>query len=285
MKKDLLLISVIVTILVLLAGCRPETTIVITNTAAGSTSAPSSTQNSQVVTDPLPIDNAAEPSCANPTAVLAQECAAIEQRILAATVRLEFHGPNGGIGHGTIKDGRYLVTHNHYPVSAAALASSADSGVTAVSVSKANGDIILLKVPLSFFSVAIDDPETLVLDFQEYGGVGFFDSVGVPSAEFKAWDSLSLQPGLEVAQIDWDGSTAFVRWVQINGIGAVEGIPALELASFVEQGASGGGVFWNGYHIANNWSRTTELAQNGEAILRQYSVAALDTLVRQPNPK
>ena len=118
----------------------------------------------------------------------------------------------------------------------------------------------------------------LVLDFKEYSGVGFFDSVGVPSAEFKAWDSLSLQPGMEVAQVDWDGSTAAVNWVKINSIRVVEGVPALELASFVAQGASGGGVFWNGYHIANNWSRATELAQNSEAIIRQYSVAALDSL-------
>ena len=117
----------------------------------------------------------------------------------------------------------------------------------------------------------------LVLDFKEYGGVDFFDSVGVPSADFKAWDSLSLQPGMEVAQVDWDGSTAAVKWVQINGIRAVEGTPVLELTSFVTEGASGGGVFWNGYHIANNWSRATELAQDSEAIIRQYSVAALDT--------
>ena len=277
MKKGLFLISLIVTAVILFAGCQPETTVLISNTIADSNRALPSTQSSQVVTNPVPLDNPVEPSCASPAADLAQECAARAQRILAATVRLEFHGLDGGIGHGTIKNGRYLVTHNHYPVSADALANGADNGITGVSVLKANGDIILLKAPLSFFTVAAEYPEMLVLDFKEYGGIGFFDSVGVPSAEFKAWDSLSLQPGMEVAQVDWDGSTAAVKWVQINGIRAVEGTPVLELTSFVTEGASGGGVFWNGYHIANNWSRATELAQDSEAIIRQYSVAALDT--------
>ena len=279
MKKGLFLISLIVAILILLAGCQPGTTIVIANTVAGSTRAPSATHSSQVITNPSPLDNAVEPSCTNPTAALAQECAAMEQQILAATVRLElFHGANGGRGHGTIVAGRYLITHNHYPISAAALANGEESGVTAVSVFKANGDVILQEAPLSFFTVAAVYPQILVLDFGEYGGVGFFDSVGVPSAEFKAWESLPLQPGMEVAQVDWDGSTAFVKWVHIDDIVTVDGIPALELASFVTQGASGGGIFWKGYHIANNWSRATELSQDSETIIRQYSVAALDTL-------
>ena len=277
MKSGLSLISLIVTVLTLLTGCQPEATVVSANTMAEPTRAPSSTPGSQAVTTLAPLNNPVEPSCANPTPSIAQGCATIAQWILAATVRLEFHGPNGGIGHGTIKEGRYLVTHNHYPVVADGLANGVDSGVTAVSVFKANGDVILLEAPLSYFTVAAAYPQMLVLDFGEYGGVGFFDSVGVPSAEFKAWESLPLQPGMEVAQVDWDGSTAFVKWVQIDDIVTVDGIPALELASFVTQGASGGGVFWNGYHIANNWSRATELAQNSAAVIRQYSVAALDT--------
>ena len=56
------------------------------------------------------------PSCANPTPQTAAGCAALAEKILAATVRLEFYGC-GGIGHGTIYGGRYLITDKHYPVS------------------------------------------------------------------------------------------------------------------------------------------------------------------------
>jgi hypothetical protein len=278
MKKTLFLINLIVIVLIFLAGCQVEPAALATSTVAYSARQSSITQDNDATANLSSLNNSVEPSCADPTADIASRCEAMDQKILAATVRLELHGPNGGIGHGTIKDGRYLVTHNHYAVSGAVLANSGENGVTAVSVLKANGDIILLEAPLTFFTVALDAPEILVLDFKEYGGIGFFDSVGVPSAEFKAWNSLSLQPGMEVAQIDWDGSTAFVKWVKINNVTIVAGgTPTLELANFVAHGASGGGVFWNGYHIANNWNRVTESNQDNGAVLRQYSVAVLDS--------
>lgn len=215
------------------------------------------------------------PSCANPTPETAAACAALTERILAATVRLEFHGCSG-IGHGTIYSGRYLITHNHYPVSGEALSRGGDGLVSAVSVYKANGDIILLKAPLSYFSVVLIAPEALVLDFREYGGVGFFDSVGVPSAESGLLTDLNLQPGSEVAQIDWDMTTARVIWTRVTAVHATDATPFLELDSFVEQGASGGGVFYNGVHIANNWSRNAAKLPTGE-VIRQYSVAALNS--------
>jgi hypothetical protein len=198
------------------------------------------------------------------------------QRVLASTVRIEFHGPGGGIGHGTVIGGRYLVTHNHYLASAATLANGGNGEVTAVSVYKASGDIILLEAPLSYFTVAAEKPETLVLDFQAYGGVGFFDSLGVPSAESKTLAELSLQPGTEVAQIDWDGGTAHVDWVRVTAVYTEGDTPTLELDNFVEQGASGGGVFYEGYHIANNWSRHTDRAADTGEVLRQVSVAAFN---------
>lgn len=222
-----------------------------------------------------PVDTT--PSCANPAPELAATCAALGEKILASTVRLEFHGC-GGIGHGTIFGGRYLITHNHYPVSAETLGRGGDGLISAVSVYKANGDVILLKAPLSYFSVALIAPEALVLDFREYGGVGFFDSVGVPSVETGAWGSLNVQPGSEVAQIDWDGSIARVIWVRVASVHPEGDSPYIELDSFVEQGASGGGVFYNGVHIANNWSRNTDcVAATGE-VLRQYSLAALNSV-------
>lgn len=217
------------------------------------------------------------PSCARPAPEMVAGCRAQADRILASTARLEFHGSGGGIGHATIIGGRYLVTHNHYPVSGEALSRGGDGLISAVSVLKANGDVILLQAPLSYFSVALIAPEALVLDFHEYSGVGFFDSVGVPSVESGLLTSVNLQPGNEVAQIDWDMTTARVVWTRVTAVHTENDTPYLELDSYVEQGASGGGVFYNGIHIANNWSRNIDRqAETGE-VLRQYSLAALNT--------
>lgn len=217
------------------------------------------------------------PSCADPAPEMAANCAALADRVLASTVRLEFHGSSGGIGHATVIGGRYLVTHNHYPVSGEALSRGGDGLISAVSVLKANGDVILLKAPLAYFSAVLITPETLVLDFHEYSGVGFFDSLGVASAEPGRIADLNLQPGSEVAQIDWDLTTTRVIWARITAVYVTDGAPCVELDSYVEKGASGGGVFYKGIHIANNQSRNTDrIAATGE-VVRQYSVAALNS--------
>lgn len=270
MKTDFFFINFSALVLLLLTGCQVEPAVAATNMPVNTAVLTSSHD-----TTTLPA-NVVAPSCANPTAEIATNCNALVQQILASTVRIEFHGPSGGIGHGTVIGGRYLVTHNHYPVSAAALANSGNGEVTAVSVFKANGDIILLKAPLTYFTVVTDAPETLVLDFKAYGGVGFFDSLGVPSAESKTLDALMLQPDMEVAQIDWDGATAHVDWVQVTAVHTEDNTSYLELNNFVQQGASGGGVFYEGYHIANNWFRSTDRAAETGEVLRQVSVAALN---------
>lgn len=218
-----------------------------------------------------------DPSCVDPAQDMSADCRAQAERILASTVRLEFHGPGGGIGHATVVGGRYLITHNHYPVSGDALSRGGDGLLTAISVFKSSGDIILLKAPLAYFSVAFVAPEALVLDFKSYGGVGFFDSVGIPSAAAEAPAGPDMEPGNVVAQIDWDGATSFVRWTRITAVRMEGDVPVVELASFVEQGASGGGVFYNGRHIANNESRRTDRDAASGQIVRQYSVAALNT--------
>lgn len=224
---------------------------------------------------PATADTQATPSCANPTPDMVIGCDEAARRILASTVRLEFHGPAGGIGHATVVGGRYLITHNHYPVTAAALNNGGEGVVTAVSVLKANGDIILLKAPLSYFKVVREEPEMLLLDFQAYGGVGFFDSLGVPSIEWSDGATLLPAPGSEVAQVNWDGATARVDWVRVTASRSETGVSYMELDNYVEQGASGGGVFYNGVHIANNWTRQTDRLETG-AVVRQYSVAALN---------
>lgn len=214
-------------------------------------------------------------TCASPTADMAAACDDLAQRILASTVRLEFHGPTGGIGHGTIIGGRYLLTHNHYPITAAALNNGGEGLVTAVSVFRANGDIVLLKAPLVYFKVIRDEPEMLLLDFQAYSGVGFFESLGVPSIEWRDGNTPLLRVGSEVAQVNWDGSTARVDWVRVEAVNLDSEVATVELNNFVEQGASGGGVFYDGILIANNWARQTERLESG-AVVRQYSVAALN---------
>lgn len=216
-------------------------------------------------------------SCACPSAEMVATCQSQAERILASTVRIEFHGPGGGIGHATVVGGRYLITHNHYPTSGAALSRGGDGLLEAISVYKSNNDVILLKAPLAYFSVALIAPEALVLDFHEYSGVGFFDSLGVPSLESVPLSDLDIQPGSEVAQIDWDMTTTRVIWVRVTSVHAEGEAPFIELDSFVEQGASGGGVFYNGIHIANNWSRNTEWHGETGEVLRQFSVAALNT--------
>lgn len=221
-------------------------------------------------------ENSVGPSCANPTPEMILSCETLVERLMASTVRLEFHGPGGGIGHGTVFGGRYLVTHNHYPISGEALANGEAGSVTAISIFKANGDIILLKAPLTYFSVAAVEPEALVLDFQAYNGTGFFHSLGVPSAESKAYDG-QLQPGMEVAQIDWDGQTAHVDWVRVTAVYSDRITQQLELNNFVQQGASGGGIFYDGYHIANNWSRSTDTLEATGEVVRQYSIGALNS--------
>lgn len=274
MKRHILAGSLVALVLVSMAlmGCSPLQD----TKAAGQ----QSTEIQEAVTSGYAAagrsEETPEPSCANPTPDMVGGCRAQAARILASTVRLEFHGPGGGIGHATVVGGRYLVTHNHYPVSGDSLMRGGEGLVTAVSVFKNNGDIILLKAPLAFFNVVAVEDQALVLDFKAYGGVGFFDSVGVPSIEALPGNA-DMRPGDEVAQIDWDGSIARVVWSTVTVVNLEGNVAYVELDSFVEHGASGGGVFYNGIHIANNESRRTDRdAATGE-IVRRYSVAVLNT--------
>jgi hypothetical protein len=81
---------------------------------------------------------------------------------------------------------------------------------------------------------------------------------------------------MEVAQVDWDGVTAHVEWVRVTAVYATGDTPQMELDNFVEQGASGGGVFYEGVHVANTWLRQTERTADSGEVLRQYSIAALN---------
>ena len=81
------------------------------------------------VADPGPSTQASGSTvtCGNPTVANAEICRQIEEVILQSTVRVRIEtwvvksGESGyefgySMGHATLKDGRYLVTHNHFNV-------------------------------------------------------------------------------------------------------------------------------------------------------------------------
>ena len=212
------------------------------------------------------------------------ELAEIEQHILDSTLRIDINSwimyveGEGythlhGTGHGTVKDGRYLITHNHYGEELTEiLRDTAASEALTVTLYRANGER-LMQIPGNSMTVVAVDAETLLFDF----GEGVFPELGVASAAFEEWQSLSLQPGMEVAQINWDWSQAHVDWVRIDAVTTQEGVPVLQLANCLEYGASGGGVFWQGVHVANNWNRDADCGLEAATDAGSFSRAALNS--------
>jgi hypothetical protein len=188
-----------------------------------------------------------------------------------------------GMGHATIKDGRYLVTHNHYEQTLTAMLLQGDpENLITVNVFDANGEMIF-QLPGQALSVSVLDHETVIFDLGEKDGSGFFDAHGLPSAKFVAQPSVSLEPGMQVAQIDWDGNSSHVDWVSIATATTKSGTPIVQVSNCVMKGASGGGVYWQGQHIGNNWSRSPKCDQ-GLAVesLSHTSVALNSQLVKAP---
>jgi hypothetical protein len=216
---------------------------------------------------------------------IVRKCEELAWQILASTVRIEWdlwvanEDGNGysrvdRIGHATVKEGRYLVTHNHGRIAQSDLK---NKQWDRISVFTASGLPIWPEVPLSSISIAAQDAETLVLDFGDHDDQGLFSLLGLSSAEFRDWETLPLQPEMEVAQVTWDGEKSSVDWVTIKDIVTDNGTPRLELDSTVAAGTSGGGVFWNGYHVANTWYQAYVMDENGATVSRQYSGAALNS--------
>lgn len=229
-------------------------------------------------------------TCTNPQSFSAASCREMEQAILASTVRIVMetwivyvegvgYTTLFGDGHGTVKDGRYLVTHNHYEPELLSLLMHPDpSAVVTITLFRANGER-LLALPNTAVSVAAVDSETIILDFGQKEERDLFTTLGLTSAEFRAWPSFSLQPGKEVAQINWDRQQASVQWVTIETVMTEAGTPTAMLSGCVEKGASGGGLFWHGYHIGNNWSRSAACGQEMANGTQQYSKVTLNTAV------
>jgi hypothetical protein len=198
----------------------------------------------------------------------------MEKQILSSTIRFYIEtwtvapGDSGydiasASGHGTLKAGGYLVTHNHF--STPPSGQSQEQGASAYSVvtlANSNGEA-LFKTPLSDFEVVWEDPETLMISHKDSG---LFERLGFVPAAFKEWSSLRLEAGIEVAQVDWDGTTTRVDWTTVQEIAVDDGMPWLVLADGITLGASGGGIFWQGYHIANNWLQVQELDASDELL-------------------
>ena len=226
-------------------------------------------------------------SCQRPTSYeMKIHCATLETSILAVTVRIEMHAQYELQGHmytkvhpshATIMAGRYLVTHNHFKFSLTETAAGHEVGYIAISLRRADGTLIVDQAPLAAFTIAHIDAQTLVLEFVNAQGHGLFAALGLPSANFADWQAANLQPDIELAQIDWNGARAHVDWVQIDTLQLNDPVPQLQVNNFARFGCSGGGVYWNGQHIGNNWARNLEENPANDEIIRRYSIIALNS--------
>ena len=222
--------------------------------------------------------------CSQPTEANADYCQQIEEQILKSTVRIRIdewfvktdesgYVINSVVGHATLMDGRYLVTHNHFDAPLAMQApEGAETGYRTITLFNSQGETCY-QGPLAEFDVVWSEPETLVIAHE---GEGFFEELGFVSAEFKDWSSVPLAAGMEVAQVDWDGMTERVDWTNIEDVAVAARVPCLVLDDGITMGASGGGVFLQGVHIAHNW-RAVEYFDEAGDLVDAASRAALDS--------
>ncbi len=211
----------------------------------------------------------------------------IEQQILNSTVRILVQSMtvkadesgyeiDDTLGHATVMGDRYLVTHNHFDVPVSSRPQEGDSDAYGqVLLYNVAGELVF-KGPLSDFELVREDKETLVFAYKEGG---LFEKLGFASAEFVDWTSVSLRPGMEVAQVDWDGATTRVDWATIQEVDIEDGVPRLVLNDGAIPGASGGGVFLGGAHVANNWRLEEQVGPQGEVVGEVTTVALNSTAV------
>ena len=211
-------------------------------------------------------------------------CAELEEQILGTTVRFIFEtwivAPNetgyeihNSVGHATVRDGRYLVTHNHFETPLSIYQQEGESDLyTRVYLFDAAGEL-RYDGSLSDFYILLEDDETMIL---AHGVEGFFESLGFRSAQFKGWDPSLLEAGAEVARIDWDGERTYVDWTSVRDHSFEKGVAQIILEDGIMVGASGGGIFWQGYHIANNWLLVLMLDGRG-LVIDQSTTAALNS--------
>jgi hypothetical protein len=207
-----------------------------------------------------------------------------EEKLLNSTVRIYVetwrvksdesgYDYDSKVAHATIKDGRFLVTHNHFsrPLGGE---QEVDSH-TVVRVRTLQGETVI-DLPLTEISITIEDEQLLVLDLGEQGASVLRSAQDAQSAEFAICKAEEILPGTTVAQIDWDGETTRVDWTTVSEVQIVDGAARIVLADGVKPGASGGGVFLSGRHVANNWTLMQVTTESGQ-VLGEASSAALNT--------
>jgi hypothetical protein len=52
--------------------------------------------------------------------------------------------------------------------------------------------------------------------------------------------------------------------------------PHLQVGNYALKGASGGGAFWNGYHVGNVWAHNLEVDPVTGEVARLYTLIALN---------
>ena len=231
--------------------------------------------------------------CQRPLPWNKAHCEEMEQEILDTTVRIAFHGVieiedsrdmiqiKGTISHATVKDGRYLLTHNHFGIPLSQLQifnRYANRSFSGVSVYRLDGTAVLDHAPLDTFTVVSEKGETVLLDFGTIAGEGYFAHVGIASAEVTKACTARLAPNTEVALIDWDEQRhTRVVWAQIQTVYQEKGLSLMQIDHFIETGASGGGVFLHNQHIGNNWARIIETDLNTGNVSQQLTLVALNS--------
>ncbi len=227
----------------------------------------------------------AQETAVQPLSCRSDFCTACQQReddILSSTVRItlqlwRMNADESGyhldesMGHATLKDGRFLITHNHYNL----LDDINDPNASVSVVLYTASGIPIAQMPLTDFNITQVGDETLMFEMKHEYGRNKLAEAGIKSATFGDWQTAQLQPGMEVAQVDWDGTQTHINWATIQEIITKDGVPRLVLDSGVTEGGSGGGVFWNGLHIANNWMTIDHLDGSGN-IIYATSVAPMN---------
>ena len=89
---------------------------------------------------------------------------------------------------------------------------------------------------------------------------------------------MDWQAGTELAQIDWDEATSPAR-VTVDAVTLAGEVSQVQVSNFAASGASGGGVFWNGYHVGNNWARNMDRDPQTDEVTLLYTLVALNSLV------
>lgn len=231
--------------------------------------------------------------CQRPLPWHRTNCIAMEQTILDATVRIEFHGTieiddsygvtqiNGTISHATVINSRYLLTHNHFGIPLSQIKvfeQHAAKSFSGVSVYKLDGTAVLDHAALNSFTVVEERDESVLLDFGTIQEEGFFTQVGIASAKSGNFEDGLLQPNTEIGLIDWDGEeNTRIVWAPIQTVYQDTGLAFIQIEHFIELGASGGGVFLQDKHIGNNWARVTETDLNTGDITQQFTLVALNS--------